>query len=132
MVKWVLIVLLVALPVLEIWGLILAGRHLGAFPAALLLVFTSVLGVYLAKREWTKVWHAAKIQWQRGEMPAAAVLDGLCVLAGGLLLAVPGFFTDIFGLLMIVPPMRVWFRRGLMLLIRRAIERGRFRIWYRR
>ena len=132
MIKWALIVLLVGLPVLEIWGLVTVGRQIGPLPTALLLVLASVLGAYLAKREWTKVWHTARMQWQRGEVPAAAVLDGLCVFAGGLLLVVPGFFTDVVGLLMILPPGPAWGRRGLLRLFRRAVERGRFRFWYYR
>src|SRR5206468_3379383 len=64
----------------------------------------------------------AQTQLQAGELPAAEIVNGLLILVGGALLLVPGFVTDLFGLVLLVPPSRALVRT---LLLRRFEKRVR-------
>jgi UPF0716 protein FxsA len=99
----ILILLLLIVPTLEIWLLVAAGRGIGWIPTLLLCILTGVTGAWLAKREGLQIFQLAQLQLSRGELPGEALLDGICVFAGGLLLLTPGFFTDILGFLLLFP-----------------------------
>jgi UPF0716 protein FxsA len=125
MLRW-LIILLVAVPVVEIWGLIAIGGRIGAWPTIALIVATGILGASLARREFRRVWAEAGRDLAAGRIPGRSVIDGLCVFAGGVLLLAPGFLTDILGILLLVPPTRTVFRNILIDLLRRRIDNGTF------
>ncbi len=95
------VVLLVA--ILEIVVIIAVGQAIGAWPTFLLIVATSLLGVWLIRREGSKAFRALQNAAQSGRMPAREIADGTLVLAGGLLLTGPGFITDVIGLLLVLP-----------------------------
>ena len=78
------VVLLVA--ILEIVVIIAVGRAIGAWPTFLLIIATSLLGMWLIRREGTKAFKALQNAAQSGRMPAREIADGMLVLAGGLLL----------------------------------------------
>lgn len=126
-----LIIILIAVPALEIWGLIQAGKWIGAWQTFALILLTGCVGAYLAKREGYKVLKDVRERLQSGDTPGIAMLDGVCVFAGGLFLLIPGFFTDVLGLLLLLPPTRRMFRNSLLNWLRKAVSRGRFRIFMR-
>ena len=95
------VVLLVG--ILEIVVIIAVGKAIGAWPTFLLIVATSLLGVWLIRREGSKAFRALQNAAQSGRMPAREIADGTLVLAGGLLLTGPGFITDVIGLLLVLP-----------------------------
>ncbi len=95
------VALLVA--ILEIVVIIAVGQAIGAWPTFLLIVATSLLGVWLIRREGSKAFRALQNAAQSGRMPAREIADGTLVLAGGLLLTGPGFITDVIGLLLVLP-----------------------------
>ncbi|WP_027414784.1 FxsA family protein [Aneurinibacillus terranovensis] len=117
----ILILILIAVPTLEIWSLITASKAFGWLPTLVLCIFTGVFGAWLARREGLQIFKLAEMQLSRGQLPTEAVLDGICVFAGGLLLLTPGFFTDIAGFILVIPYtrgiakifIRRWFRRKL-------------------
>jgi UPF0716 protein FxsA len=127
----IIVLIMVVVPALEIWGLITVGQLIGAWPTFFLIVFTGFLGAFLAKREAKKVWEFARYQMQRGQIPGVSILDGISIFAGGLLLLTPGFFTDLLGFALVLPLTRPFFRNALLLLIRKKIEDGTFRIYRR-
>lgn len=109
---------LLLLPVLEIYLLIQVGGALGAVPTIALVVFTAVLGTLLLRHQGLAVLNRVQRMTQQGEMPTAAMLEGLVILVSGAMLLLPGFFTDVLGLLGLVPPLRhalvaAVLRRGL-------------------
>lgn len=127
----ILILTLIAVPALEIWGFITAGKVIGSWPTVLLVIVTGVAGGYLARWQGLQTLNLARIQLSRGELPGDALLDGVCILAGGLLLLAPGFFTDALGLLLLIP-----YTRGMVkLLLKRKLAQwmddGRIH-WYLR
>ncbi|PHE40678.1 exlusion protein FxsA, partial [Bacillus pseudomycoides] len=68
-----------------------------------MIVFTGVVGVYLAKRQGFKVLREIQSKLNRGEMPGEAVLDGIFVFVGGILLVLPGYVTDVLGFICVIP-----------------------------
>lgn len=109
---------LLLLPVLEIYLLIQVGSAIGAIPTIALVVFTAVLGTLLLRHQGLTVLNRVQRMTQQGEMPTAAMLEGMVILISGAMLLLPGFFTDVLGLLGLVPPLRhalvaAVLRRGL-------------------
>lgn len=128
----IVVLLLVVMPALEIWALIAVGKLIGGWQTFALLVLTGLAGALLVRREAGRVWHFARRQAAYGEIPTEAILDGICIFIGGILLLAPGFITDIAGLVFLLPPTRTHVRRGVLLLIRKKLLNGTVRFFYRR
>ena len=73
-----------------------------------------VVGVYLAKRQGFKVLGEIQSKLNRGEMPGAAVLDGIFIFVGGILLVLPGYVTDIIGFIFVIPMTRALLKPFVM------------------
>jgi UPF0716 protein FxsA len=127
-----IIVLLIVVPIVEIWGLITVGRIIGAWETFGVLLLSGLIGVYLAGREGKRVWALARLQLSQRQLPTQSILDGICILIGGLLLLIPGFLTDIIGILLIIPPTRSIFRIWLIVLIQNKFLRSGKRMITRR
>ena len=91
------------LPLLEIFVIVAVGQAIGAWPTILLLLLAAVLGVWLIRREGGRAWRALNQAVQSGRMPAREIADGIIVLVAGTFLLVPGFITDVVGLLLVLP-----------------------------
>lgn len=102
----IFLLLLILVPLLEIWGLIQVGKLIGPFPTVLAVIVTSVIGTFLARRQGLEVYRLLILQLDRGELPSDTLLDGVFILLGGFLLMAPGFFTDAAGFLLMVPYIR--------------------------
>ncbi|MFG1707344.1 FxsA family protein [Nonomuraea sp. M3C6] len=98
-------------PVLEIWLLIQVGSVIGGPATVALLIADSLLGAWLVRREGRRAWRAIQEALQSGRMPDRELADGGLVLVGGALLLTPGFLTDVFGFLCILPFTRPVMRR---------------------
>lgn len=107
--------------VLEVAVLILVGRLIGVGWTILLLLATSVLGAWLVRREGRRTWRALAEATRSGALPSRQMADAALVLVGGVLLLVPGFVTDVIGLLAILPFTRPVARIGLEALIARQV-----------
>ncbi|MFF2480603.1 FxsA family protein [Paenibacillus sp. NPDC058071] len=127
MAKWI-IAAVVLIPALELWSILQVGQRLGGWTTFWLIVLISLLGAYLAQAEGRKVWVEAQRQLQAGQIPGRSMLDGLCVLAGGLMLFIPGFFSDIFGLTLLLPLTRPFYRQLLLRWIEKRMRNGSFTI----
>lgn len=101
---------LVLLPVAEIAVLIAVGQAIGVAWTIALLLASSVAGGWLLRREGPRAWRAFRGELAAGRPPGNAATDGLLVLIGGILMLLPGFITDVVGLLMVIPPTRRLFR----------------------
>ena len=118
---WLLGLLFVVVPVLEIYLLIQAGQVIGVWWTVLLLIATGILGSYLVKLEGGRAWRALREALNQGRMPARELADGALILVGGTLLLTPGFVTDIAGLFCILPFTRPLARRALTGVVARRI-----------
>jgi UPF0716 protein FxsA len=90
----------------EIAVLLISGNTIGVWPTIFIIMATGVIGAYLMKREGLRTIRNAQEQLRNGQIPGNSVLDGICILVGGILLVTPGFITDIAGLLLFFPPTR--------------------------
>lgn len=114
------------IPIAEIAVFIKVGQAIGLGWTLALVVLTAVLGTTLLRRQGLKVLSQTQQKLDRGELPVGELFDGLCVVAAGALLLLPGFITDIVGLLLFIPPLRLL----LGTLVLRGILRSRnTRVW---
>jgi UPF0716 protein FxsA len=102
----VLVFLFIVVPIVEIYVLIKVGSWLGALPTIALIVFGAVLGAFLVRWQGFELLRRVRESLARGELPAMEMLEGVIVLASGILLLVPGFITDIVGLALLIPAVR--------------------------
>ncbi|AWU94876.1 FxsA family protein [Azospirillum ramasamyi] len=109
------LLLILILPILEIVGFIQVGDWIGAGPTIGLLILSAVVGVILVRHRGLAALTRAQAAAARGETPIGTVLDGFCEVLAGILLIIPGFLTDILGLLLLIRPLRRgmgrWFLR---------------------
>lgn len=102
-----LLIALLVVPLVEIYVLIQVKDVIGAGWTIVALLGMSILGAWLLKREGLATWRRLRETLQRGAMPTAELTDGAMILVGGAFILTPGFITDIFGLLLILPPTRL-------------------------
>ena len=108
-----LVVAFIVVPLVETYVLIQVGQVIGVVPTIALLIADSIVGAWLFRREGRRTWRAFRQALEERRMPAREVADGALVLVGGTLLLTPGFVTDVFGLLCVLPPSRAVLRRML-------------------
>ncbi len=96
----------VGLPLLELYTIIRVGEAIGPLWTAVALVATSLIGVRLVRSQGRAVLRDFAAAIQVGRPPAREALDGALVFVGGALLIVPGFVTDVLGVLLLAPPTR--------------------------
>ncbi|HEX6461236.1 MAG TPA: FxsA family protein [Thermoleophilaceae bacterium] len=119
-----LIALFIAVPIAEIYVIIKVGEAIGAVPTILILIADSVIGSMLWRSQGRRVWTRFRETVERGGVPHREVIDGVLVVFGGALLITPGFISDVFGILFLLPPTRSVIRR---LLVRRLGKRIQIR-----
>lgn len=93
-------------PLLEIFFLVKIGGEIGAWQTIFLVISTAVLGAFLLRQQGLATFGRFQQNVMAGKTPAIEVLEGIILLVGGLLLMVPGFFTDIIGFLCLIPVTR--------------------------
>jgi UPF0716 protein FxsA len=119
---WAVLVAFLVVPLLELWVLIQVGQAIGVGWTLLLLVADSVLGTWLIKREGTKAYAALRDAIAGGRMPHRELADGALVVLAGALMLSPGFVTDVFGVLLLLPLTRPLGRRVLTALVARRVS----------
>jgi UPF0716 protein FxsA len=120
-------------PIIELYLLIKAGSALGALNTVALLVATALLGAFLVRLEGFRTLSRITESMSQGIVPAEELIDGLLILAAGVLLITPGFFTDIVSLLLLIPFTRVLVKRWLRWKFDRMASSGKGQIhFYRR
>ncbi len=95
-------------PLVEIYILIQVGQIIGAGWTIFLVVSTAVIGIQLLKHQGLSTLLRAQQKLSSGEMPAQELLEGFALVIAGAFLLTPGFFTDTFGFLLLIPPSRHW------------------------
>ncbi len=106
-----LLMLLIGVPLIEIYVLIEVGSVIGAVPTVGLVIFTAVLGAAMLRQQGLATLARFQETVRREEVPAIELLEGVILLLTGLMLLTPGFFTDIIGFTLLIPAIR----QGLVL-----------------
>ncbi len=107
---WLFLLVLVGIPLFELYLLIQVGSFIGALPTIVLSVFTAVLGALLMRQQGFVTAMRAQQAMARGETPALEMMEGVLIFLAGLVLLFPGFVTDLMGFALLVGPVR----RGLL------------------
>jgi len=122
---WGLVFLaLLLVPIAEIYVLIQVGQVIGVWWTILLLIADSLLGSWLLRHEGGRAWTALRVALAEGRMPAKELADGILIVLGGTLMISPGFVTDAFGILAILPLTRPLGRKALARFITRQLNLG--------
>ena len=124
----IFILIFILVPVAELGVLLFSGQKIGVWPTLILLIVTGLLGSYLAKKQGINTIRKVQEQIQFGRVPGNEILDGLCVLFGGILLLSPGFLTDILGLILLLPFTRTLIKPFILKLLRKWIDKNTFTI----
>jgi len=106
-----LVILFIVVPIAELALLIQVGQVIGVWWTIGLLVADALLGSWLLRSQGRLAWRRFNAVLAEGRVPHREVIDGVLVIFGGALLLTPGFVTDVFGLLFLLPPTRAVIRR---------------------
>ena len=109
-----LLVLFIVVPIAELYVIVQIAGQIGIIPTLLLLVADSVVGTMLMKSQGRAAWRRFNEATAEGRIPAREVADGALIILGGAFLLTPGFITDIFGFLLLIPPTRALFRKTVV------------------
>jgi UPF0716 protein FxsA len=115
----ILVLLFILVPIAEIYLIIQIGQEIGALWTVILLIADSIIGARLLSWQGRSVWRAFQDALAAGRMPHREIIDGVMIVVGGAFLLTPGFITDVFGLLLLLPPTRALIRRAVVSSIRR-------------
>ena len=98
-----LILLIITVPLIEIFLMIKVGSVIGAFNTILLIFFTAITGIYYAKLEGLNTLRSGLSQLVKNEIPTYELLSGATIAIAAVLLIFPGFLTDFVGFFLIIP-----------------------------
>ena len=100
------ILLIIGIPVIEIYLMIKVGGIIGALNTILLIFFTAITGIYFAKIAGLSTLRSGFNQLVKNEIPIYEIISGAALAFAAFLLILPGFLTDIVGFLLIIPTTR--------------------------
>jgi UPF0716 protein FxsA len=117
-----LFVLFTVVPLVELALLIwIGGETVWWLPVAFVL-FTAVAGAVLARRQGWRVGQRIQSDLRAGRLPASAMMDGFLILIAAILLITPGVLTDVFGIALLLPPVRSLVKQAVLGRLRRQVE----------
>ncbi len=119
-----LLLLFIIVPAIELILLIQIGQVVGTLPTIALIVFTGVLGAFLAKRQGMQVLTRIRIGTQSGQIPADSIFDGAIILVAGAFLMTPGILTDSVGFLCLIPVTRQMIKNFIRAKFEKAVQSG--------
>ena len=94
---------IISIPIIEIYLFIKIGSQIGAFKTITLIFITAFIGIIYARYEGLNTLRSGLSQLVKNELPAYEIISGAAIALGALLLIIPGFATDLFGFLLIIP-----------------------------
>ena len=100
------IILILGIPLIEIYLFIKVGSEIGALNTILLILTTAVLGIWYARYEGFNTLRSGMSQLVKNELPLYEIVSGAAIAFAALLLILPGFATDIIGILLVFPVTR--------------------------
>ena len=109
-----ILLLIIVIPIAEIYLFIKIGSQIGAITTILLIFTTAIVGVYYARYEGLNTLKAGFSQLNKNQAPTYEMISGAAIALAALLLIIPGFATDIIGFLMIFPISRNYILSNLL------------------
>jgi UPF0716 protein FxsA len=124
-----LVVIFILVPVAELYVIIKVGEAIGLLPTLVLLIADALLGSMLLRQQGRAAWVRFNRALAENRLPHKEVFDGVLIIMGGALLLTPGFITDIFGLIFLIPPTRALVRAFASRMVRRRMALGGVTLW---
>ena len=109
-----LVLLFLVVPIIELYIIVQVASGMGVMETIGLLILISVIGAWLVRVQGLAVLGRVQGQLAQGNVPGKELVDGLLILLAGALMLTPGFMTDAFGLLLLMPPTRAVVRTILV------------------
>lgn len=119
-----LFLLFVAVPILELALLIWIGQAIGVLPTIGIVLLTGAVGAVLARSQGVAVLRRIGEELEVGRAPMGALVDGLLILVGAVLLLTPGVLSDLTGIALLFPPTRGPVKRWLGRKLQRMVQSG--------
>ncbi|MBM7037745.1 FxsA family protein [Vibrio ulleungensis] len=110
----ILLALFIVVPIVEIALFIQVGGALGVGMTVALVVITALVGASLVRSQGLQTIMSVQNRLQQGEMPAQQIVEGVMLAVAGVLLLTPGFMTDAFGMIVLMPAPRAAIAKQLM------------------
>ena len=104
---------IIGIPLIEIYLMIKVGGTIGAFNTIFLIFFTAITGIFFARMEGMNAIRSGFKQLVKNEIPIYEMVSGAALAFASLLLIIPGFVTDFFGFLLIIPFTRRYLIRSI-------------------
>ena len=101
-----ILLLLISIPLIEIYLFIKIGSYIGAFNTVSLILVTAIVGIIYARYEGFNTLRSGMSQLIKNEIPIYEIISGGALAFAAILLILPGFATDLIGLILIFPPTR--------------------------
>lgn len=105
-----LLLVLLALPLIEIAVLIMVGSSIGVLATIGLVILTGILGMVLLRLQGFSVLSRIRSEMDRGQVPDKSLADAAMIALAALFLILPGFISDIIGIALFLPPVRAFIR----------------------
>lgn len=109
-----LFLVMIVVPVIELYILIEIGQYIGVIATFGIIILTGFIGAYLVKNQGFKIFGKIQDDLLQNILPGDNLLQGAIVLAGGVLLITPGFLTDIAGFIFLIPATRQIVKKYLL------------------
>ena len=126
-----LVLLFTVTPVVELAILFKLNDYIGLGYTIGIVLLTGLIGAYMAKSQGKIILSRIRLEMQDGRMPGEELLNGLCVLIGGVLLLTPGILTDSLGFILVFPITREIVKIYLKRKLRDMIEEGKVNYYFR-
>jgi UPF0716 protein FxsA len=124
-----LVLLFIVVPIAELYVIIKVGEAIGLVPTLALLFLDAILGSMLWRHQGRAAWVRFNRALSENRLPHKEVFDGVLIILGGALLVTPGFISDVFGLILLIPPTRAIVRAVSARWVRRRMARGELTFW---
>ena len=98
--------LIISIPLIEIYLFIKIGSYIGAFNTVTLIIITAIIGIIYARYEGFNTLKSGMSQLIKNQLPVYEIISGAALAFAALLLILPGFATDFIGFMLIFPPTR--------------------------
>ena len=102
---WILVIF-IGVPLMEIMLFIEIGAYIGLWLTLTIVILTAIIGTTLIRRQGLQTLNRAQHEMKSQRLPVQELFEGICLIISGALLLTPGFLTDVFGFMLLVPPLR--------------------------
>ena len=121
-----LLVLFVCVPLIELALLLTLAKYTSLVLTLLVVVVTGVAGTLLARAQGWQTFQRIQRETSQGNLPTDSLIDAAMIFCAGALLLTPGLLTDAFGLSLLIPTFRKYYRAGLLRWVKRHFKVEQF------